>query len=78
MSTAVDWSRWGTPTGPVATSFGPIVDYGHEHIPCPWCGTRDCLKPSKSGPLPDRRTLFFCEVNQAPAFRALIVKEEEE
>jgi hypothetical protein len=72
MRKLVDWNQWGRYSGSIVTSYGPIVDYGHEYVPCPWCGTRDCLKKSETGPLPDGRTIFYCQTNRAPAFRSFL------
>lgn len=53
-------------------SMGPIVDLGWDEVNCPWCGDRECLEASKTGPLPDGRTIFYCRVNETPAFRSYI------
>lgn len=59
-------------------SMGLIVDVGYDEISCPFCGGRECLTPSKNGPLPDGRTIFYCQVNNAPAFRSYLGETEEE
>lgn len=70
--------KWGSPTGSIVGTYGPIVDHGYDVVPCPWCETRECLKASETGPLPDRRTVYYCTTNNAAAFRAFVKEWEVE